>query len=92
MVGASFANRIWFNKNKLALTLRGDYMTNRSVVNGINTSPYLAFTPAATGDIPNYDAAIANGEKLRLFQFTSTFHVMPNDFVTFRPEYGYRTG
>jgi hypothetical protein len=91
MVGTSFANRIWFNKNRLALTLRGDYMINQSVVNGVNTSPYLAFTPAATGDIPNnYDTAIANGEKLRLFQFTSTFDVMPNDFVTFRLEYGYR--
>lgn len=91
MIGTSFANRIWFNKNKLALTLRGDYMTNQSVVNGVNVSPYLAFTPAAGGDIPNnYDTAIANGEKLRLFQFTSTFDIMPNDYVTFRLEYGYR--
>jgi len=91
MIGTSFANRIWFNKNKLALTLRGDYMTNQSVVNGVNTSPYLAFTPAVGGDIPNnYDNALANGEKLRLFQFTSTFDIMPNDYVTFRLEYGYR--
>jgi hypothetical protein len=92
MAGTSLANRIWFNKNKLALTLRADYMTNQSVVNGVNTSPYLAFTPAATGDVPNnYDTAIANGEKLKLFQFTSTFDVMPNDFVTLRLEYGYRS-
>lgn len=91
MVGTSLANRIWFSKNKLALTLRGDYMTNQSVVNGLNTYPYLAFTPAAAGDIPNnYDDAIANGEKLKIFQFTSTFDIMPNDFVTFRFEYGYR--
>ena len=66
-------------------------MTNQSVVNGVNTSPYLAFTPAAAGDVPNnYDTAIANDEKLRLFQFTSTFDIMPNDYVTFRFEYGYR--
>lgn len=91
MVGSSLANRIWFNKNKMAVTLRGDYMTNQSVVNGVNTSPYLAFTPAATGDIPNnYDEAIANGEKLKIFQFTTTFDIMPSDFVTFRLEYGYR--
>lgn len=91
MIGTSLANRIWFNKNKLALTLRGDYMTNQSVVNGVNTSPYLAFTPAVTGDMPNnYDTAIANNEKLRLFQFTSTFDIMPSDYVTFRFEYGYR--
>ncbi|MES2543461.1 MAG: outer membrane beta-barrel protein [Bacteroidota bacterium] len=91
MIGTSLANRLWFNQNKLAWTLRGDIMTNQSVINGVNTSPYLAFTPAATGDMPNnYDNAIANGEKLRLFQFTSTFDIMPNDYVTFRLEYGYR--
>jgi hypothetical protein len=91
MIGTSLANRIWFNNNKMAVTLRGDYMTNQSVVNGVNVSPYLAFTPAATGDIPNnYDEAIANGEKLRIFQFTTTFDIMPSDFVTFRIEYGYR--
>lgn len=91
MIGTSLANRIWFNKNKLGVTLRGDYMTNQSVVNGINTSPYLAFTPATTGNLPNrYDNALANGEKLKLFQFTSTFDVMPNDYITFRFEYGYR--
>lgn len=91
MLGTSLANRIWFSKNKLALTLRADYMTNQSVVNGQNIAPYLAFTPAATGDVPNnFDTAIANGDKLRMFQFTSTLDVMPNDFVTFRLEYGYR--
>lgn len=91
MLGTSLANRVWFNRNRMAVTLRADYMTNQSVINGVNAAPYLAFTPAATGDIPNnYDQAIANGEKLRLFQFTSTFDVMPNDHVTFRLEYGYR--
>ena len=92
MVGAAVAHRIWFNKNKLAFSLRGDYMANQSVVNGINTTPYLAFTPAVKGDVPNnYQTAIANGEKLKVFQFTSTFDVMPNDYVTFRLEYVYRT-
>lgn len=91
MLGTSLANRVWFNKNKMALTLRADYMTNQSVINGVNTAPYLAFTPAAMGDMPNdYDEAIARGEKLKLFQFTSTFDVMPNDHMTFRLEYGYR--
>jgi hypothetical protein len=91
MVGTSLANRIWFNNNKMALTVRGDYMTNQSVVNGVNVSPYLAFTPAAAGDVPNnYDTAIANGEKLKIFQFTTTFDIMPSDYVTFRLEYGYR--
>ena len=91
MLGTSLANRVWFSKDKMAVTVRADYMTNQSVINGINMSPYLAFTPAAPGDVPNdYDLAIADGEKLRLFQLTTTFDVMPNDHVTFRLEYGYR--
>ena len=91
MVGTSLANRIWFNNNKMALTVRGDYMTNQSVVNGVNVSPYLAFTPAAAGDVPNnYDTAIANGEKLKIFQFTTSFDIMLSDYVTCRLEYGYR--
>ncbi len=91
MVGTSIANRVWFNKNKMAFTLRADYMTNQSVVNGANTTPYLTFTPAVKGGKPNnYDLAIANNQKLELFQFTTTFDLMPNDYVTFRLEYAYR--
>jgi hypothetical protein len=91
MTGASLANRVWFYKNKCALTLRGDYMTNQSVVNGVNETPYLAFTPAAKGDKPNnYDVAIAENKKLEVAQFTSTFDIMPNDYITFRFEYVYR--
>lgn len=91
MYGTSFAHRIWFHKNQLALTLRTDYLTNQSVVNGVNTSPYLAFTPAMATSIPNnFETAIANGEKLKLFQYTTTVDIMPNDYVTFRLEYGYR--
>ncbi len=83
MTGTSIANRIWFNNNKLALTLRGDYVTN--------PGGYLAFTPAVTGSIPNdYDVAIANGENLKMTQLTATFDIMPNDHVTFRFEYGHR--
>ena len=92
MFGAAVSNRIWFNKNKLALTLRGDYLTNQSVEKGNNKSPYMAFLPAEPGNkTNNYDVAIANNEKLKLFQFTSTFDVMPNDNLTFRFEYCYRS-
>lgn len=91
MAGISFANRMWFNNNKLAITLRGDYVTNKSVVNGNNVAPYLAFSPAAPGAIANnYETAIAEGRKLEIFQFTTTVDLMPNEFVTFRLEYGYR--
>lgn len=83
MIGTSLASRTWFNRNKLALTLRADYL-----VNGGN---YLAFapspvTPNAYSDI----LAIDPYKALRLFQATTTFDVMPNDHVTFRFEYGYR--
>jgi hypothetical protein len=92
MMGSSLATRVWFNRNKLALTLRGDLITNQSVVNGVNTAPYLAFTPAVSGGEPNgYDVAIANGDKLEIRQFTATFDVMPSDHVTFRFEYGHRS-
>lgn len=83
MAGSSLANRIWFNKNKLALTLRGDYITN--------PGGYLAFSPAVATEKPNaYDVAIANGKDLRMTQLTATFDVMPNDYVTFRFEYTHR--
>ncbi len=91
MLGTSVASRLWFMENKIGITLRGDYLTNQSVVNGINTSPYLTFNPAAAGSVPNgFDTAIADGKKLRLGQLTATLDIMPNEFVTFRLEYGYR--
>ncbi|SJZ45568.1 outer membrane beta-barrel protein [Sediminibacterium ginsengisoli] len=83
MAGTSLANRIWFNKNKLALTLRGDVLTNPGT--------YLAFTPSPV--VPNDYTDAINADpkqKLNLGQFTTTFDVMPNDHVTFRLEYGYR--
>jgi len=83
MLGTSVANRVWFRKNKLALTLRGDYVTNPGL--------YLAFPPSPVG--PNsYTAAIANipNQKLDLYQATATFDIMPNDHFTLRIEYGYR--
>lgn len=83
MAGSSLAHRIWWNDNRLALTTRADYVTN--------PGSYLAFTPAQTTTTPNnYEIAMTNGEKLRLFQTSATFDWMPNDFVTFRLEYNYR--
>lgn len=83
MTGSSIAHRIWWNDNRLALTTRADYVTN--------PGSYLAFTPAQTNTTPNdYEIAMTNGEKLRMFQTSATFDWMPNDFVTFRLEYNYR--
>ncbi|HJT72772.1 MAG TPA: outer membrane beta-barrel protein [Chitinophaga sp.] len=83
MTGSSLAHRVWFNKNKLALTLRGDYVTN--------PGGYLAFPPAAPSAQPNaYDKAIASGKSLKMTQLSATFDVMPSDYVTFRMEFAHR--
>lgn len=83
MAGMSLANRIWFNKSKLALTLRGDYVTNPGL--------YLAFSPSPVSDNDFNDAIGSDPEQeLSIFQTTCTFDIMPNDFVTFRFEYGHR--
>lgn len=83
MIGTSIANRIWFHQNKLAFTLRGDYL-----VNGGN---YLAFLPTSVTPNAYSDLLTTDPYKpLKLFQATATFDIMPNDYITFRFEYGYR--
>ena len=82
MMGTSIANRLWFNKNKLGLTLRGDVVTN--------PGGYLAFSPSPVAD-NDFNDAIAAGKDLTVWQGTATFDIMPNDFVTFRLEYGFRS-
>jgi opacity protein-like surface antigen len=83
MTGSALSNRLWFNHNKLAVTLRGDFVKNPGL--------YLAFSPSPV--TPNdFTDAIANDSKqdLTIFQGTATFDIMPNDYVTFRLEYRYR--
>jgi len=83
MLGTSVANRLWFCKNKIALTLRGDILTNPGL--------YLAFSPSPVTPNDFTDAIAADPkQRLNLLQTTATFDVMPNDYVTFRLEYGYR--
>jgi len=83
MTGFALANRLWFLKNILALTLRVDGLTN----------PGLYLAPSPSPVTPNdFTVAMDNDPKkqLNLFQTTLTFDVMPNDHVTFRFEYGFR--
>lgn len=83
MVGSSLANRVWFCKNKLALTLRGDFVKNPGL--------YLAFLPSPVAPNDFTDATGADPKQdLTIWQSTATFDIMPNDFVTFRLEYRYR--
>ncbi|WP_310390890.1 outer membrane beta-barrel protein [Hymenobacter sp.] len=76
MFGSSLANRLWFAKNRLALTTRVGFVTN--------PSRYLSFNPSAVG-FTNLDAS-----KLTAREGTVTFDIMPSDFVTFRFEYLHR--
>jgi len=83
MTGMAIANRFWFNSNKFAVTLRGDYISNPGL--------YLAFTPSPVTPNDFTDAIAADATpSINIFQATSTVDIMPNDFFTFRFEYGYR--
>ena len=84
LAGTSLANRVWVLKNKLAVTLRGDVVTNPGL--------YLAYAPSPVIE-NDFSDAIANDpeQKLTIFQSTFTFDIMPNDYVTFRFEYGHRS-
>ncbi|MGI4867409.1 MAG: outer membrane beta-barrel protein [Janthinobacterium lividum] len=77
MVGSSLANRLWFAKNKLALTTRVGFVKN--------PSRYLSFNPSVVGFTDN------DASKLTAKEFTATFDMMPSDFVTFRVEYLHRS-
>ncbi|MCD6064097.1 MAG: hypothetical protein K0R82_2008 [Flavipsychrobacter sp.] len=83
MTGLALANRLWFIKSKLALSLRGDVVFNPGI--------YLAYSPSPVSPNAFTSAMAADPEqKLAIYQGTSTIDVMPNDYVTFRLEYGYR--
>lgn len=83
MAGTSVANRLWFNKNKLALTARADYITNPGL--------YLAFSPSPVAPNDFTDAIAADpSPSIDIVQLTTTFDIMPADFFTLRIEYGYR--
>jgi hypothetical protein len=77
MVGTSFANRLWFAKNKLALTTRVGFVKN--------PSRYLSFNPSVIG-FTDTDAS-----RLTAKEVTATFDVMPVDYMTFRVEYLHRS-
>ena len=83
MTGASLSNRIWFRKNKAAVTLRGDFVKNPGL--------YLAFSPSPISPNDFTEAIDLDLSKnLTIWQGTATFDVMPSDFVTFRFEYRFR--
>lgn len=84
MYGTSVTSRTWFCKNKMAVSVRGDVITNGG--------SYLAFTPSPVTPNAFTDALAADPNKpVQIFQATATFDIMPSDHFTFRIEYGYRS-
>ena len=83
MVGSSLANRVWFAKNKMALTARVGFVKN--------PSRYLSFTPAVLGGDGTNAFTRSDPGKLTAKEVTLTYDIMPSDFVTFRFEYLHRS-
>ncbi len=81
LLGTSIGNRIWFYHNKLAVTVRGDYVTNPGA--------YLAYSPSPVTNNAYTDAMNAR-RILSQVQGVATFDIMPTQFTTVRLEYGYR--
>src|SRR5271157_4203485 len=84
-LGWMLYNRVWFNKDKFAVTLGGGEMTNPGryltllpPINGadaISGSPYFTANP---------------GDKAHMWDGTITFHWMPKQYITWWAEAGYR--
>ena len=84
-LGWMIYNRIWFNKDKFAVTLGGGQMTNPGryltllpPINGadaISGSPYFTANP---------------GDKAHMWDGTITLHWMPKQYITWFAEAGYR--
>ena len=84
-LGWMLYNRIWWNKDKYALTLGGGMMNNQGryltllpPINGadaISGSPYFTANP---------------GDKAHMWDATATFHWMPRQYITWWLEAGYR--
>jgi hypothetical protein len=75
-LGVAFADRIWFDHNRFALTGRIDAM--------YNPSRYASIAPLPQGFIANYPGD--PGYKELLWALTLTFDLMPSDNLTFRLE------
>jgi hypothetical protein len=84
-LGYMFYNRLWFKKDLYGLTIGGGQMANPGrylvllpPINGataITGSPYFTENP---------------GQPYHAYDLTTTFDYMPNQFITFRAEMGYR--
>jgi hypothetical protein len=83
--GWMFYNRFWFDKDRYGLTLGGGAMSN--------PGRYLALLPPINGA----DAVSGSpyftqnpGDPFKAWDTSATFDWMPQQYITFRWEYGYR--
>lgn len=78
-------NRLWFDKDKYGVTVGGGQMNNPgrylTLLPPINGATAVTGTPYFTEN---------PGDKAHGFDGTVTFDYMPNQFITFRAESGYR--
>ena len=84
-LGYMFYNRFWFDKDKYGLTIGGGYLNN--------SGRYLVLLPPINGataasGTPYYTEN--PGDQYHAYDMTTTFDYMPNQFITFRSEIGYR--
>jgi hypothetical protein len=84
-LGYMFYNRLWFKKDLYGLTIGGGQMANPGrylvLLPPINGATAITGTPYFTEN---------PGQSYHAYDFTTTFDYMPNQFITFRAEMGYR--
>jgi hypothetical protein len=84
-LGYMFYNRLWFKKDLYGLTIGGGQMNNPGrylvLLPPINGATAITGTPYFTEN---------PGQPYHAYDFTTTFDYMPNQFITFRAEMGYR--
>jgi len=84
-LGYMVYNRLWFARDRYAVTLGGGQINN--------PGRYLVLVPPINGataasGTPYFTAA--PGDKYKAWDASATFDFMPNEFVTFRWEYNHR--
>jgi hypothetical protein len=84
-LGYMFYNRLWFKKDLYGMTIGGGQLNN--------PGRYLVLLPPINGatavtGTPYYTEN--PGQPYHAYDFTTTFDYMPNQFITFRAEMGYR--
>jgi hypothetical protein len=75
-LGTSIANRVWIDRDRLAVTVRGEVVSN--------PQRYLTIPPSPSGFSDG-------GTSMRLRGITGTIDLMPTDFLAWRFEYLGRT-